>query len=157
VTLDVDGHGAMTTVEHRLVGSWRLRRWIAIADDGSESSPMGDAPHGLLVYSGDGTMIALMAQADRSRIASDDMTGGTEAERAEAFGSFIAYGGPFETDGNVVIHHVEMSQFPNWVGTVQRRRWELDPSDRLLTLTSPPVTVRGTTRIQRLTWERLAS
>lgn len=116
---------------------------------------MGDAPEGLLVYSGDGTMIALMAQAERARIASDDMTGGTEAERAQAFESFVAYGGSFEVDGNVVSHQVEMSQFPNWVGTVQRRRWELDPEARLLTLTSPPVTVGGATRIQRLTWERV--
>lgn len=144
----------MTAIEHPLVGSWRLRRWIAIADDGSESSPMGDSPEGLLVYSGDGTMIALMAQADRSGISSDDVTGGTEAERAAAFASFIAYGGSFDVDGNVVTHRVEMSQFPNWVGTVQRRRWELDSTGRRLIVTSPPVTVGGATRIQRLTWER---
>lgn len=148
--------GAMTTLEHPLLGSWRLRRWIAIADDGSESSPMGDAPEGLLVYSGDGTMIALMAQADRPRIDSDDVTGGTEAERAGAFASFVAYGGTFDVDGNVVSHRVEMSQFPNLVGTVQRRRWELDTTARQLTLTSPPVTVGGATRIQRLSWERVA-
>jgi hypothetical protein len=115
---------------------------------------MGDVPEGLLVYSGDGTMIVLMAEADRPRIASDDVTGGTEAERAHAFATFIAYGGPFEVDGNVVSHHVEMSQFPNWVGTVQKRRWELDGSTSRLTLTSPPVTAGGATRIQRLTWER---
>jgi hypothetical protein len=146
----------VTDVGHPLIGSWRLRRWTAIADDGSESSPMGDAPNGLLVYSGDRTMIVLMGQADRPRIASDDVTGGTETARAEAFASFIAYGGPFEVEGNIVSHHVQMSQFPNWVGTVQRRRWELDAADRLLTLTSPPMTVGGATRIQRLTWERLA-
>jgi len=144
----------VTAGTHPLVGSWRLRRWIAIADDGSESAPMGDAPEGLLVYASDGSMIVLMAQADRPRIASDDVTGGTESERAQAFASFIAYGGPFEVDGDVVSHHVEMSQFPNWVGTVQRRRWELDSSARQLTLTSQPMTVSGATRIQRLTWER---
>lgn len=156
MTGGLDAHGTVTTVEHRLIGSWRLRRWIAIADDGSESSPVGEAPEGLLVYSGDGTMIVLMAEADRTPIQSDDVTGGTESERAEAFSSFIAYGGRFEVDGNVVIHRVEMSQFPNWVGTVQRRRWELDDAGRLLTLTSPGVTVGGATRIQRLTWERAA-
>lgn len=117
---------------------------------------MGDDPEGLVVYSGDGTMIVLMARADRPRIASDDLTGGTEAERAHAFASFIAYGGRFEVDGNQVTHHVEMSQFPNWVGSAQRRRWELDDAGRMLTLTSPPVTLGGATRIQRLTWERVA-
>lgn len=117
---------------------------------------MGEAPEGLLVYSNDGTMLALMAGADRPDLATDDVTGGTEAERAEAFASFIAYGGPFEVDGNTVVHHVEVSLFPNWVGTVQRRRWELDEAERLLTLTSPSVTIGGSTRIQRVTWERVA-
>lgn len=117
---------------------------------------MGDAPEGLLVYSSDGTMLALMAGADRPHLASEDLTGGTEAERAEAFASFVAYGGPFAVEGNIVVHDVEMSLFPNWVGTIQRRRWELDEADRSLTLTSPPVTVGGATRIQRVTWERVA-
>ena len=138
-----------------LLGSWRLRRWIALADDGSETSPMGDDPLGLVVYSGDGTMLVLMARADRPRIASDDVTGGSESERAQAFASFIAYGGRFEVDGDQVTHHVELSQFPNWVGTAQRRRWELDDAGRRLTLTSPPVTLGGATRMQRLTWERV--
>jgi hypothetical protein len=145
----------MTPAEPRLVGTWQLRRWVAIADDGSESLPMGDAPDGLLVYSGDGTMIVLMAQANRARIASDDVTGGSESERADAFTSFMAYGGPFEVEAGVVSHHVAMSQFPNWVGTIQRRRFELDAAARRLILTSPPVTVGGATRIQRLTWERV--
>jgi hypothetical protein len=145
------------TARHPLIGSWRLRHWVAIADDGSESFPMGDAPEGLLAYSADGTMVALMAQANRARIASEDVTGGPEAERAEAFASFISYGGPYSVEDDVVSHHVEMSQFPNWVGTVQRRRWQLADDDHRLTISSPPVTVGGATRIQRLTWERVAS
>lgn len=144
----------MTSRDHPLVGSWRLRRWVSIADDGAESLPMGDAPDGLLVYAGDGTMIALMGPSDRPRFDSDDLTGGTDDERARGFATFVAYGGPFEIDGDTVLHHVEMSLFPNWIGTVQRRRWELDAPGRRLTLTSPPVTLGGATRIQRLTWER---
>jgi hypothetical protein len=139
-----------------LVGSWRLRQWVAFSEDGSESLPLGDAPKGLLVYSPDGTMIVLMARADRPRIISDDVTGGTEIERAEAFASFIAYGGSYSVEGDAVNHHVEMSQFPNWVGTVQRRRWALDSTRAVLTITSPPVTLAGATRIQRLTWERVS-
>lgn len=146
----------MTAADQPLVGAWRLRHWVAIGDDGSESSPMGDRAEGLLIYSGDGTMNVLMAEADRPRLASEDLTGGTEQERARAFESFIAYGGRYQVDGDTVRHHVEMSLFPNWVGTVQRRRWELDANGSRLTLISPPVTVGGTTLIQRLTWERLS-
>ncbi len=144
----------MTAIDHPLVGSWRLRWWVALADDGSESLPMGDAPEGLLIYSSDGMMLGMMGPGHRPRFALDDVTGGTDEERARAFATFIAYGGPFEVDGNTVSHHVETSLYPNWIGTVQRRRWELDETGRRLALTSPPMALDGATRTQRLTWER---
>jgi hypothetical protein len=144
----------VTVFDHPLVGSWRLIGWVAMLDDGSEALPMGEAPSGLLIYSGDGAMIGILGSGDRSRFASDDVTGGTDEERALAFSTFIAYGGRFKIEGDVISHHVDTSLFPNWIGTIQRRRWELDEADRL-TLTSPPVTLGGATRIQRLTWERI--
>ena len=104
---------------HRLVGGWRLARWVAIADDGSETFPMGEAPDGLLDYSADGTMVTIMSRGDRVRFAGDDVTGGSEAERASAFASCIAYGGRYEVSEDTVIHQVETSLFPNWVGTEQ--------------------------------------
>jgi hypothetical protein len=138
----------------QLVGGWRLSSWVAIADDGSETFPMGEAADGLLAYAADGTMVTVIGQGDRHRFAGDDVTGGSDAERASAFASYIAYGGRYEVRGDTVIHHVEMSLFPNWIGTDQRRQWELDPSGRDLTLTSPPLLIGGTRRIQRLRWER---
>ncbi|MEO5884927.1 MAG: lipocalin-like domain-containing protein [Candidatus Limnocylindrales bacterium] len=141
-------------VDHPLVGAWRLRSWVAIGDDGSETRPMGDAPDGLLTYSGDGTMIGIMGPAGRPRFTDDDVTGGTDEERARAFATFVAYGGRFTIDGETVSHHVETSLFPNWIGTVQRRHWALDDEARHLTLTSPPLVLGGATRIQRLSWER---
>jgi hypothetical protein len=99
-------------------------------------------------------MVALMGAGDRPRFAADDVIGGTDAERAGAFASFIAYGGRYEVSGDTVIHTVEASLFPNWIGTSQRRRWEIDRSEQHLTLTSPPLEVGGARRIQRLRWER---
>ena len=51
-----------------------------------------------------------------------------------------------------VIHHVEISLVPNWVGRPQRRTVALD-GDRLR-LTAPPLEVAGRTTIPRLTWRR---
>ena len=116
---------------------------------------MGETPNGLVVYSADGTMIGIMGPSDRPHFATDDVTGGTLEERAAAFATFIAYGGSYEVDEQTVTHHVEMSLFPNWVGTTQRRRWQLDETGRRLTLMSPPLTLGGATRMQRLTWERV--
>lgn len=144
----------MTALDHPLVGSWRLQRWAAIAEDATESLRMGDAPDGLLIYAADGSMIAAFGLGDRPPFDSGDVTGGTDDERARAFSTYVAYGGTYEVDGDTVAHRVETSLFPNWVGTVQRRRWELDETGRQLTLTSPPVSLGGVTRIQRLIWER---
>jgi hypothetical protein len=140
---------------HPLVGGWRLRTWVSIADDGSETRPMGDLPDGLVVYTADGTMIGIMGPGERPRFTTDDVTGGTLEEQAGAFATFIAYGGRYTVDGDTVTHAVETSLFPNWIGTQQRRRWSLDPGGRVLTLTSPPMVLGGATRIQRLTWERV--
>lgn len=143
------------TDANRLVGGWRLRSWVSIADDGAEGRPMGEAPDGLLAYTADNVVVGLMSPADRPRFATDDVTGGTAEEQAAAFATFIAYGGHYEVDGDAVIHTVESSLFPNWIGTEQRRRFTLSDDGRTLTLTSPPIVLGGTRRIQRLTWSRV--
>ena len=139
----------------QLVGGWRLRSWVALGDDGSETHPMGDAPTGLLAYTESGTMVALMAPADRPPFGSDDLTGGTPDEQARAFSTFVAYAGRYRIEGDTVIHTVETSLFPNWAGTVQRRRWTLSDDEKTLTLESPPLELRGVIRRQRLTWTRV--
>ena len=139
-----------------LVGGWRLRSWVAFGDDGSETFPMGEAPTGLLAYTEGGTMVALMAPADRPAFGSDDLTGGTPDEQARAFSTFVAYAGRYRIEGDTIIHTVETSLFPNWVGSVQRRRWTLSDDGGTLTLESPPIALRGVSRRQRLTWTRVA-
>jgi hypothetical protein len=115
---------------------------------------MGPDPEGLLAYAPDGTMLTVFGQAGRDRFATDDLTGGTDDERSAAFQSFIAYGGRYAVEGSTVVHTVEISLFPNWVGTTQRRQWTLDEDGERLTLVSPPITVGGQTRTQRLVWRR---
>jgi hypothetical protein len=143
------------TAGHPLVGGWRLRSWVSIGDDGAEVRPMGEAPDGLLTYTAEGTMIGIMGPGDRPRFATDDVTGGSAEEQAQAFATFIAYGGRYAVDGDTVTHTVETSLFPNWIGTEQRRRFALSDDGRMLTLTSPPLVLGGATRIQRLVWERV--
>lgn len=150
-----DGEHGHPPHRNLLIGSWRLESWVSLADDGTETLPMGANPEGLLVYAPDGTIVTVFGRAERDRFATDDLTGGTVDERSEAFQSFIAYGGRYAIDGSTVIHTVEVSLFPNWVGTAQRRHWELDQDGQRLTLVSPPITVGGLTRTQQLTWRRV--
>jgi hypothetical protein len=48
---------------------------------------------------------------------------------------------------------VELSQFPNWVGTDQKRTVEL--SGDLLILSASPLLLAGTQQVPRLVWERV--
>ena len=52
-----------------------------------------------------------------------------------------------------IIHHLELSAFPNWVGTDQKRYFEFS-GDRL-TLKTPPLTLSGRDQVHRLIWKRL--
>lgn len=45
----------------------------------------------------------------------------------------MAYAGTYEIDGNSVVHYVDISLFPNWIGGEQRRIARLD-GDRLALL-----------------------
>jgi hypothetical protein len=150
----VTGSGTLAAAD--LIGTWRLRSWTATADDGVEH-PMGDPPEGVLVYTADGTMITTIGRADRPPIDGGDMLAGPDAQRLEAFTSFIAYSGTFRVDGDDVVHTVEMSLFPNWIGTEQRRHVSLGGGGRELELSAGPFVLRGRLSVQRLRWERVGA
>jgi Lipocalin-like domain len=57
--------------------------------------------------------------------------------------------------GNHAVHHVELSLFPNWVGSDQERWVEL-VGDRL-TLSASPLLVAGKQQVPRLVWGRIGS
>jgi hypothetical protein len=138
-----------------LVGTWRLRAWRAETEDGSVVRPFGEHPLGYVVYTPDGHMITTISMAKREPIGGDIMVAPTEAQAA-AFGSFMAYSGSFEVDGADIVHRVEMSLYPDWVGTEQRRHAVLDERGAILTLSTDPISVAGVTMRHRLEWERVS-
>jgi hypothetical protein len=134
-----------------LVGAWRLIAWETRAPDGTVVQPWPDA-FGSVIYSADGHVSAQVMRRDRPAFADDDMFRGTDQESAAAMRSYICYAGTYRCEGDTVIHRVEMSLFPNWVGGEQRREigWE---GDRLI-LTTPPIPAGGAPTVHRLVWER---
>jgi Lipocalin-like domain len=52
-----------------------------------------------------------------------------------------------------VLHHVELSLFPNWVGVTQERLVKLS-GDRL-TLSTRPLLLQGRQQTAQLLWERV--
>ena len=77
----------------------------------------------------------------RTEFASGDIRGGTVDEKIEAFNGYISYSGKFEIQGDKVIHVIEVSLFPNWIGERQERFYSFD--DDILTLSTPLQLVGG--------------
>ena len=136
-----------------LVGAWRLVSWENQAADGQVTYPMGPDPIGYVPYAADGRFSVTISRRDRAGFAAGDLLSGTTQEQARAVEGFVAYAGRYSCHGDRVIHHVELSLFPNWVGTDQQRSVEL-AADRL-TLSASPLLLAGKQQIPRLVWERV--
>ena len=142
-------------MERSIVGTWRLLSWENRTATGKLSYPPGTDATGLLTYTGDGRMWVALARADRPSFGGPDLLGGTTEERALAAETYVSYCGRYELRDGMVIHRLEMSLFPNWVGTEQQRfvSWDGDQ----LVLSTAPIPLAGDTQTAHLTWRRMPS
>jgi hypothetical protein len=108
---------------------------------------------GSLLYTADGRFSVMISRAGRTWFDSDDLLGGATEEKARAVEGFVAYAGRYSFHGDRVVHHVELSLFPNWVGSDQERWVEL-AGDRL-TVSASPLLLAGKQQVPRLVWERV--
>lgn len=140
----------MTDLEY-FVGAWRLISVETRKEDGSLFR-RGERT-GYLIYSPEGYMSVSFMKEGRSPFASADIRGGTLHEKLEAFDGYVSYCGRFEVKGDRVIHDIEVSLFPNWVGERQERFYKFD-GDRL-TLCTPVQLVGGMRLSSHLVWEKV--
>lgn len=135
-----------------LVGRWQLTGWTATDETGAVTTPFGEKPQGVVIYTAHGWMSGQLAAGDRPNLSTAVALAGTDRERAEAYSTYIAYSGEYRLEGDTVIHTLRMSLFPNWIGTEQRRTVEL-AADRL-TLRTPPTPVGNHILVNALHWIR---
>jgi hypothetical protein len=134
----------------KLVGSWKLISVSSKKRDGSIESPYGMAPTGVLTYSGDGRMSALISFDGRKPL---PFGGGTPEDQAEAFRTFLGYAGTYTLNGDKVIHRVEVSSIQSLVDKDLIRTVKFE-EDRIV-LTTPPTAIQGQAQIIDLTWQRI--
>ncbi len=99
-----------------LIGTWRLvsgenRNLV----DGQLSYPLGKDAVGYIMYNQDGYMFVAIMGSNRLKFAAEDLLSGTPEEEAQAEETYVSYCGKYEFRGDTVVHHVELSLFPNWV------------------------------------------
>ncbi len=135
-----------------LVGTWRLVSMEARSSTGAVSYPLGKDGGGLLFYSADGYMSAILYRANRPRFGTQDIMAGTEAQLADAARTYVSYAGPYEVHGDRIHHRVRASLFPDWVGTTQERICSFEGAR--LVLSTDPIPLGGAELRVVLIWER---
>ncbi len=157
----------MTNIE--FIGTWKLVSWESKSSDGKISQPFGQNPVGYLTYTEDRHMSVAIMKKNRLNIeiTSQELTkarlvflkpwllvNGLKYVKAtlrylQASANYISYSGKYQIKDNKVIHHVEISLFPDWVGIDLERQFEF--FDTKLLLITPPLGGQP----QYLTWERI--
>jgi hypothetical protein len=133
-----------------LVGSWRLLSVEAtVTDTGEKVATFGQQPSGRVVVTPDCRIMFLITRSDREKP-------GNDTEQAMLFNATIAYSGLVRMDGpGALITTVEISLFPEEIGTEKRRLFSIDGNR--LTITRPAQTSRvtnGRVAESRLVWAR---
>jgi hypothetical protein len=134
----------------RLAGTWKLVSASSTTAKGERNeTPYGLDPVGVLTYSPDGRVSALISHGGRKRL---PVAAGT-ADQAEAFNTFLAYAGRYTLTGDEVVHHVDVSSIQNYVGKDLVRSVKFQGDQ--ITLVTPPTRLNGKTQIIELIWRRL--
>ena len=144
----------MNHLGKQLIGTWRL---IACTDEDQLGKPIhffGNAPTGMLMYDENGYMNVQMMNLERNRFASDAFGVGTPEETHAAFHGYNAYYGRYyEEKAGEILHVVEGSLFPNFIG-IQFTRYATLQEDELV-LKTPLMAVLDKQVTFRLVWKRL--
>jgi lipocalin-like protein len=139
-----------TTDQDRIVGTWKLVSVVYEDARTKERTPvLGEHPKGIQIATREGRWLALVT-ADGRKVPQ------TDAERAQALRTMIAYTGRYRVEDGKVITRVEAAWNEAWVGTDQVRFIRFE-GERLLHIESPPMphpNVGGRVVRVIVTWER---
>jgi hypothetical protein len=140
----------------KLVGTWKLVSAKITTDKGEVRDSWGPNPQGLLMYTADGRMSAILTLGDRQPLSVSDFISAPAPERAQAFASMAAYAGRYTLTGGKVVHHVEVASMPNDVGASMERVIVHLDTDRLVLRVAKPY-LRGGMMVQsqELVWQKV--
>ena len=121
-------HKTRGPIAAALIGVWTLRQYSDITEALPPRHPFGPNPDGLLIYTADGFVSALLMAPGRAHLSGDGLTDGTPDQYAASGRGFIGYSGVYEVDEDlVVVTHEPLVAFaPNMIGTSQKRLVKLN-------------------------------
>lgn len=134
-------------------GTWQLQSFEIKNSAGEVSYPYGTDAKGYLIYGQDGYMAVALMKANRANFDSADMSAANTDEKRVAFDTFASYCGTYEVQGEKVIHHVQVSLYPNWSGSDQERFFKFF-ADQLV-LSTPLSPAEGKEQTAIVVWRRM--
>ena len=123
-------------MSERFIGTWKLMSYENRSED-QVTYPLGKNPVGYIMYNAEGYMAVALMASNRKRFLSMDILGGTTEEIVAAYGTYLSYCGKYAVTEDRVIHHVEVSSYPNWIGEDQVRFYKFEGNK--LILSTPPL------------------
>lgn len=124
-----------------LIGTWKFISYLRTdPTTGKNANIMGEAPKGYLVYTREGRMMVIVVSDKQQPPKVDE-------DRISLHKQMVAYSGRYTVDAGRVIHHVDVSWNPAWMGTDLVRFFKCD-SNRLTITTAP--TKYGTDNVEQI-------
>lgn len=146
----------MNEDNNKLVGTWKMVSASSKDPSGQPlEPPFGADPVGLLTYTEEGRVTALISYGGRKPLSLGAKPPALVEEQAEAFKTFLAYGGRYRLSGDKVIHSIEVSSIQNYVNRDLVRDIKFQ-GDQIVLIT-PPTMVNGKLQAIELRWQRLGS
>lgn len=139
-------------MSERFIGTWKLVSYENRSGD-QVTYPVGKNPVGYIMYNAEGYMAVALMASNRKRFSSIDIMGGTTEEIVAAYGTYLSYCGKYAVTEDRVIHHVEVSSYPNWIGQDQVRFYKFEGNK--LILSTPFMILGGKQQRGYLIWERM--
>lgn len=138
----------------KLVGTWKLVSASSRGASGEQNEPpYGLNPAGVLTYTEDGRVSAMISYDGRKPLSAGAKPPTSLEEQAEAFRTFLAYGGRYRLNGDKVIHSIEISSVQNYVNRELVRTLKFQ-SDEIVLMT-PRAMVNGKMQSIELVWRRI--
>ena len=109
-------------------GTWTLAFADVLHPDGTRESDYGEHPKGMMHVDSAGRYAIFIFNGSRPFFSSGEKKTGTDAEiKAAFFGTSSHYGTvTVDATAHTLDFRIEGSTYPNWEGTTQRRRFEVD-------------------------------
>jgi hypothetical protein len=151
------GEDRAAVTPEALIGAWELCAWTCTRDGVEHGAPFGESPRGLLVYSTDGYMAAVLGRADVAATGTVTLAAAPAEVRARAAANTVAYAGSWGVVNGAVVHQVRVALHPDQVGTTLLRFARIDQDGSLVLQTAPERSRRGYELVNRLVWRRPAA